>query len=111
MLTRASSAGAPPEWSPSFQARKSICRNGAWLRLTRTARRPGLDATSSVINGWPVRGTTLYTSGQIVREYLSVATRPAAQNGLGLTVSDALDNARYMTRMWSPQCSYMESRR
>lgn len=27
-----------------------------------------------VINGWPAHGTTLYTSGQIIREYLSVAT-------------------------------------
>lgn len=53
-----------------------------------------------VINGWPAQGTTLYTSGQIIREYLSVATRPATQNGLGLPVSDALDNARaFRSRM------------
>lgn len=33
-------------------------------------------------------------SGQILREYLSVATRPVQQNGLGLTMSDCLSNVR-----------------
>jgi predicted nucleic acid-binding protein len=47
----------------------------------------------AALNEWPVAGTTLYTSGQILREYLSVATRPAAQNGLGLSQPDALANA------------------
>ena len=37
-------------------------------------------------------GYHLAMSGQIVREYLVVATRPAAQNGLGLTSLDALAN-------------------
>lgn len=41
---------------------------------------------------WPQAGTTLYLSGQVVREYLAVATRPAEVNGLGLTAVDALDN-------------------
>lgn len=31
-------------------------------------------------------------SGQVVREYLIVATRPLEQNGLGLGLPDALDN-------------------
>ncbi len=45
-----------------------------------------------IVNDWPGRGTTLYTSGQIMREYLAVATRPAARNGLGLDLADALAN-------------------
>ena len=47
-----------------------------------------------VLNVWPARGTTLYTSGQILREYLSVATRPLERNGLGLGEADAVANVR-----------------
>lgn len=48
----------------------------------------------AAINEWPAAGTTLYTSGQVLREYLSVATRPVAQNGLGLAREDAAANVR-----------------
>jgi predicted nucleic acid-binding protein len=37
-------------------------------------------------------GVHLAVSGQILREYLVVATRPPKSNGLGLRVSDALAN-------------------
>ncbi len=37
---------------------------------------------------------SLYLSGQVVREYMAVATRPAAVNGLGLAPADALGNVR-----------------
>lgn len=47
-----------------------------------------------VFNDLAGRGTTLYTSGQVMREYLSVATRPMGSNGLGLERADALANAR-----------------
>lgn len=47
-----------------------------------------------VLDDWPARGVALYTSGQILREYLSVATRPERQNGLGLTMTDGLGNVR-----------------
>jgi predicted nucleic acid-binding protein len=47
-----------------------------------------------VFNDLAGRGTTLYTSGQVMREYLAVATRPTGSNGLGLKQSDALANAR-----------------
>jgi predicted nucleic acid-binding protein len=47
-----------------------------------------------IVNDWPGRGTTLYTSGQIIREYLAVATRPAEKNGLGMRLADALANVR-----------------
>lgn len=47
-----------------------------------------------VLGDWPGSGTTLCLSGQILREYLAVATRPADCGGLGLTVADALRNVR-----------------
>jgi predicted nucleic acid-binding protein len=46
------------------------------------------------LDEWPARGTMLYTSGQILREYLSVATRPGERNGLGLSQQDSVANAR-----------------
>jgi predicted nucleic acid-binding protein len=50
------------------------------------------DRALGILNEWPGRGTMLYASGQIMREYLAVATRPAGQNGLGLQLADALAN-------------------
>lgn len=47
-----------------------------------------------ILNEWAGRGTTLYASGQILREYLAVATRPVDKNGLGLKQADALGNVR-----------------
>ncbi len=47
-----------------------------------------------ILNEWASRGTALYASGQIVREYLSVATRPVDRNGLGLKQAAALANIR-----------------
>jgi predicted nucleic acid-binding protein len=38
------------------------------------------------------------TSGQVIREYLVVATRPLSANGLGLSPADALGNIEKMTR-------------
>lgn len=38
------------------------------------------------------QGFHLALSGQILREYLVVATRPVEANGLGLTVPDAVEN-------------------
>jgi len=46
------------------------------------------------LNVWPGSGVVLYTSGQILREYLAVATRPVAQNGLGMARSAAVANVR-----------------
>jgi predicted nucleic acid-binding protein len=40
----------------------------------------------------------LCTNGQILRENLSVATRPVAQNGLGLAPPDAVANVRSLRR-------------
>jgi predicted nucleic acid-binding protein len=47
-----------------------------------------------ILNDWAAMHTELCTSGQVLREYLSVATRPPAQNGLGLNLRDALANVR-----------------
>ena len=51
-------------------------------------------AAMAVLNDWPRAGTVLYASAQIMREYLVVATRPIAQNGLGLAAPDAVANVR-----------------
>ncbi len=54
----------------------------------RTEHRDAL----TVVNDWAAGHTELCTSGQILREYLTVATRPADKNGLGLNLRDALGN-------------------
>jgi len=51
------------------------------------------DALAS-LNAWPAAGVALYTNGQILREYLAVATRPSSQNGLGMAQADAVANVR-----------------
>ncbi len=49
---------------------------------------------NGAINVWPATGVVLYTSGQIRREYLPVATRPVDHNGLGMAQPDAIANVR-----------------
>jgi predicted nucleic acid-binding protein len=61
------------------------------LAATDEGRREHEEALE-IVNGWPGQGTVLYTSGQIMREYLAVATRPAEKNGLGLNLADAASN-------------------
>jgi predicted nucleic acid-binding protein len=56
--------------------------------------RPEHHDALTVLNEWAAGDTTLCTSGQILREYLAVATRPAEQNGLGLEPADAVSNVR-----------------
>jgi predicted nucleic acid-binding protein len=63
------------------------------LAATDTGRAEYAKAREA-LDEWPARGTTLYTSGQILREYLSVATRPEERNGLGLRRADSIANAR-----------------
>jgi predicted nucleic acid-binding protein len=43
-------------------------------------------------------GVHLCVSGQIIREYLVVATRPVEVNGLGLAVADAIHNIETFKR-------------
>jgi predicted nucleic acid-binding protein len=40
----------------------------------------------------------LFASGQVLREYLVVATRPLHGNGLGLSRAEALDNVQQILR-------------
>jgi len=63
------------------------------LAATDEGRAEHRDALT-VVNDWAAGHTSLYTSGQVLREYFSVATRPAERNGLGLSVTDALGNVR-----------------
>ena len=46
----------------------------------------------AVLDEWPAAGVALYASGQVLREYLCVATRDVAENGLGLAPAEALSN-------------------
>ena len=54
----------------------------------------------AALNDWPAAGTVLYASGQVLREYMVVATRGLEQNGLGLNREDALaDVAEFRSRL------------
>ena len=62
--------------------------------------RPGHAAALRALNTWPARGVTLFVSGQVLREYLSVATRSPKGNGLGLSPAEAVGNVRaLLTRL------------
>ena len=61
------------------------------IAATDEGRAGHLDALT-VVNDWVAGRTELCMSGQILREYLMVATRPAEKNGLGLNLPDALGN-------------------
>jgi predicted nucleic acid-binding protein len=63
------------------------------LAATDEGRPEHRDAVT-VVNDWAAGHTELCTSGQVLREYLAVATRPAGKNGLGLDLADALGNVR-----------------
>ena len=63
------------------------------LAATDEGRAEHRDALK-VVNDWAAGRTDLCTSGQVLREYLSVATRSPEQNGLGLNLPDALGNVR-----------------
>jgi predicted nucleic acid-binding protein len=51
-----------------------------------------------IFGEWPAKGVSLCTSGQVLREYLSVATRPRAGNGLEIALADAVRNVRAFRR-------------
>ncbi len=62
------------------------------LLTATTPARPLHRVALTVLDEWPQQGTPLWVSGQILREYLVVATRPPEVNGLGLEVETALAN-------------------
>jgi predicted nucleic acid-binding protein len=63
------------------------------LAATDESRAEHSDALA-ILNRWPDEQATLCTSGQILREYLAVATRPVGHNGLGLKSDEAAGNVR-----------------
>ena len=65
------------------------------LTATTPARARHRDALE-ILNEWPNRGVRLCTCGQVLREYLVVATRRPEENGLGLKVRAALKNVAEM---------------
>lgn len=64
------------------------------LLAATDAARADHEFALAALNEWAASGTVVYTSGQILREYLVVATRPIGLNGLGMSPSDALANVR-----------------
>ena len=85
MATRVADLVTPPD--------RVMVDTNVLLAATDESRSEHHDALT-ILNDWPGGATTLCTSGQILREYLAVATRPAERNGLGLKLSDALGNVR-----------------
>ena len=71
------------------------------ILLAATDRsRTGHGAARDIFERGGAAGMRLATSGQILREYLSVATRPMSVNGLGLSAPDALSNVEvFRTRV------------
>lgn len=54
--------------------------------------RPDHRVCMELFRGAPASGVHLVTIPQVFREYLVVATRPREDNGLGMSVTDALHN-------------------
>jgi predicted nucleic acid-binding protein len=74
-------------------ADRAVLDTNVLLAATDQARQEHEQAVVA-INVWPASGLVLYTSGQILREYLAVATCPVENNGLGMVRSDAVANVR-----------------
>jgi predicted nucleic acid-binding protein len=85
MPTRVADLAAPPD--------RVMLDTNVLLAATDEGRPEYQDALA-ILNHWPAAPTDVCTSGQIFREYLAVATRPAAQNGLGLGLTAAVGNVR-----------------
>jgi predicted nucleic acid-binding protein len=83
MATRVADLVMPPD--------RVMVDTNVLLAATDESRTEHHDALT-ILNDWPAGATTLCASGQILREYLAVATRPADRNGLGLKLPDALGN-------------------
>ena len=62
------------------------------LVIATDALRPRHTAARRLIEKAVSRGVYLVLSGQILREYLSVATRPPGSNGLGLSSTTVVQN-------------------
>ena len=62
------------------------------ILVSATASQRQLHAAAQNVVRWPTLGRPIYVSGQILREYLVVATRPLQSNGLELTCAEAVAN-------------------
>ena len=62
------------------------------ILVTSTASRRELHVVAQSVMRWPTLGRRTYVSGQILREYMVVATRPLTSNGLGLGPAEAVAN-------------------
>ena len=85
MATRAADLASVPD--------RVMLDTNVLLAATDERRAEHRDALT-ILNDWAARHTDLCVSGQVLREYLSVATRPLGPNGLGLNLSEALENVR-----------------
>lgn len=72
---------------------RALLDTNVLLAATDEARAEHAPAVT-VLEDWPAAGTALYCSGQILREYLVVVTRPLSANGLGMNRLDAVANVR-----------------
>ncbi len=68
------------------------------LLIATDESREGHEAAVSLFARATAAGLHLAISGQVLREYTVVATRPLARNGLGLSLKDALANVREFRR-------------
>jgi predicted nucleic acid-binding protein len=99
MATRVADLVAVPE--------RVMLDTNVLLAATNESRAEHRDALK-VLNEWAAGHIDLCTSGQVLREYLSVATRSAEQNGLGWPTLNA-GASRSTTRTWSRRCSFTAS--
>ncbi|MCL2781714.1 MAG: PIN domain-containing protein [Actinomycetia bacterium] len=72
-------------------ARRAFLDTNVYLTATDPKRARHRSALFA-LEQWPSRGVRTYTSTQVLREYLVVATRPTTANGLGLSPDEALAN-------------------
>lgn len=82
-------------------ADRAVLDTSVLLAATDEARAEH-EYAAAALNVWPASGLVLYTSGQILREYLVVATRPIDHNGLGIARSDAIANVRALRGRLKP---------
>lgn len=74
-------------------ADRAVLDTSVLLAATDDGRAEHEGAVAS-LNRWPGSSLVPYTSGQIMREYLAVATHPTPQNGLGVARPVAVANLR-----------------
>jgi predicted nucleic acid-binding protein len=79
---------------------KLLVDTNVLLEATDEGRRLHVQALG-VFQSAQKAGVDLFLGTQVVREYLVVATRPVANNGLGMSMETALENIRRFCRRTS----------